>query len=195
MKRFFRKEYVQSFVSSSCINVCTEIIDSSSSRRICVLILYTSRALIIELTKTESRMKFVSERRTMKIILKDAIWIFNWKIMSKQIIKKWSIYIFNWRLISFLISRVIVICRKTECASNILETWLCSSFLISNIQESTFSSSSFAMMKKEYFICLFESCRRCFSARSWDFLSRSQIIHVLHVTCNLNFFVRFSTIA
>ncbi len=103
--------------------------------------------------------------------------------------------IFIYHVISFLISRVIVICFKIKWASNILEAWLCSSFFISKIEESTFLSSNFAMMKKEHFICLLESCRRIFFARSWDFRSRSQIIHVLHITFNLNFFIRFSIIA
>ncbi len=105
------------------------------------------------------------------------------------------IYIFNCRLISFLIFLVMIIRLKIECASSILETWLCCSFFISKLQRSTFSSSSLTMIEKEHSICLFESCRRCFFTRSWDFLSRSQIIHVLYLTFNLNFFVRFNTIA
>jgi hypothetical protein len=131
LKRFFWKEYIQSFVSSSCINACTEVIDSSSSRRICVLMLYISRALIIELTKKKSRVKFESKRRTMKIILKDVIWIFNSNSLVDRLVNNQEIYTFSCRLISFWISLVMIIFLKTEWASDILETWLCSSFLIS----------------------------------------------------------------
>ncbi len=106
-----------------------------------------------------------------------------------------TIYIFNCRLISFLIFRVMIICLKTECASSMLETWLCSSFFISKIHDSAFSLSSLTMMKKKHLIRLFELCRWCSFVRSWDFLSRSQIIHVLHLTFNLNFLIRFKTTA
>jgi hypothetical protein len=105
------------------------------------------------------------------------------------------IWTFNCRFISLFISRVMIIRLKTEWASNILEAWLWSSFLISNIQESAFSSLSLVTMKKKYSMCLLLSWRRFCSVHSCDFLSRSQINHALHLIFNLNFFVRFSTIA
>jgi hypothetical protein len=105
------------------------------------------------------------------------------------------IWTVNCRFISIFISRVIVIRLNAEWASIILEAWLCSSFFISYIQESAFSSFSLATMKKEHSMCLLSTWRRFCSMHSCDFLSRSQINHVLHLTLNLNFFDRFCTIA
>jgi hypothetical protein len=97
--------------------------------------------------------------------------------------------------ISFLISRVKASLFNTEWASTMIEAWLCFEFLISNIQESAFSSTSLTTMKKEQSICLLSSCRRFCLVHSCDFRSRSQIIHALHLTFSLNFLIRNRIIA
>lgn len=159
MRELFWNEYVQSPSSSWCINVCTEVIDPSSSRRIWAWTLYTSRALIIGFTKDGSEtetlaeltfaesgfveLKFtVLERRTVDIILTGVVWTV------------------NYRRISLLIFRVIAIRRKTECASAMLEAWLCSPFLTSKIHEPLFWSFSLAIIKKGHSMCLLPSWRR-----------------------------------
>jgi hypothetical protein len=70
-------------------------------------------------------------------------------------------------------------------------------FIILYLENSWFSvlMSSLTMMKKKHSIYLFKSCRWCFFVRSWDFLFRSQIIYVLHLTFNLDFLIRFKTTA
>ncbi len=97
--------------------------------------------------------------------------------------------------ISFLISRVMTSLLNTEWASTMMKTWLCFEFLISNTQESAFSSASLTTMKKEHSICLLLSCQRFCLVHSCDFRSRSQIIHALHLTFSLNFLIRNKIIA
>jgi hypothetical protein len=113
---------------------------------------------------------------------------------SANIIWDNLIWTINALKISFFIFSFMRIFLCAEWASTKIIEWLCLSLTIFKNQASLFSFYM-TTTKKEHWMRLLTMCRRFWSLNSFDFRSRSHINHVFLRTFNLNFLIRFMTIA
>jgi hypothetical protein len=105
------------------------------------------------------------------------------------------IYIVNWREMSSLISTIKIIFLWTKCTSIMIEEWLYFELMIFKDHESTLSFNRFSIRKNEHFTCLFFACLRCWSSKSSNLRSQSQINQAFFVILNFDFLIRKRTTA
>ncbi len=86
-----------------------------------------------------------------------------------------SICTVNWRLVSLLISTIKIMLLWTKCVLTSVEAWVCWELMTFKDQESSLSSNRFSIKKNEHSTRLFSACLRCWSSRSSNLRSRSQI--------------------